>query len=162
MKKSLLALALSSLAFAGSVSQQVPVQINNTGGCAFQGLPATIDLGTIPPSGYATSTGQYATAPVSLNVACTSGINYTVSVASGYSLGSSYILLSKSGTYIRLALYKDSAYTQKLSSANTTIATGTGSGSSQTITVYPRIEGCNSTSCSPGVYTATITLRITY
>ena len=164
MRKVLLVLGLSGLAFAGEVFVDVPITINNTGGCVFDNTPSVIDFGSVPYEAYSKSTTNYDLSPVNISFKCTAGVNYTLSFSGLTSAGGATATLQRSGIseLVGLNIYKDSARTQKITSSNPTIATGTGDGSTQNITIYPRIGGCASSSCPPGTYSRTLTLRITY
>ncbi len=162
MRKVLLALGLSGLAFAGEVFVDVPITINNTGGCVFDNMPSVIDFGSVPYSAYQ-GTNTYNLTPFQVSVKCTNGINYSVSLASGWYIPNNYVRLTQSGIPVRLTFFRDSAYTQQITLANPEITSGTGNGNTQTITVYPRLAGCASFgSCPAGTYSGTVTLRITY
>lgn len=163
MRKVLLVLGLSGLAFAGESFVDVPITINNTGGCVFENMPSVIDFGSVPYGTYNQSTSSYDLPSVNIPVKCSAGINYTLSFTGLTTSGATTTLQRSGGSeLVRLNIYRDSARTQMITSFNSTIATGTGDGTTQNIAIYPRISGCASTSCPPGTYSRTLTLRITY
>lgn len=162
MRKVLLVLGLSGLAFAGESFVDVPITINNTGGCVFENMPSVIDFGSVPWSAYQ-GNSTYNLTPFQISVKCTNGINYSVSLASGWYGANNYVRLTQGSNAVRLTFFRDSAYTQQITNQNRVITSGTGNGNTQTITVYPRLAGCdNFGSCPAGTYSGTVTLRITY
>ncbi len=167
MRKFLLVLGLSGLAFADEVFVDVPITINNTGGCVFDNLPSVIDLGSVPFTAYGLPAGSSVPSdrdPIYIPVKCTAGVNYTLSFTGLTSAGGATAVLQRSSISetVRLYIYRDSARTQTITSTNPTIATGTGDGTTQNIAIYPRISECATSTCPPGTYSRTLTLRITY
>lgn len=163
MRKTLLASIFAlGIAIANQVHVDVPITINHTGGCVFEGLQSTYDFGSVPFTAYTQLTGSYDLPPISFGVKCTAGLNYSVSIPT-YSFGQDALILQRGNdSSVRLGLYRDSGRAQKITGSNPQITSGTGSGSTQTITIYPRLEGCGSSTCSPGTYSKTVTIRITH
>jgi len=162
MRKVLLVLGLSGLAFAGEVFVDVPITINNTGGCVFDNMPSVIDFGSVPFSALQ-GTNTYNLSPFQVSVKCTNGINYSVSIATGWVIPHNYVRLIQGSSWVRLTFFRDSAYTQQITSFDGVIGSNTGNGNTQTFTVYPRLAGCDSWDpCYAGNYSGTFIFRITY
>jgi hypothetical protein len=155
-------LFLSCSAYAGETSISVPVSINYTGGCVITTPPH--DMGsmqaTIPGAGLAAPS-------YTMSFTCSFGTGYTVSQINFVNLANS------NAKTIKATLYKDPGYANAIGSSTPTIATGTGTGSLQTITTYPKIFGYNTGNgactytapnyyCPEDTYSATYTFRIAF
>ncbi|BAN27254.1 Csu type fimbrial protein [Caballeronia insecticola] len=101
-----------------------------------------------------------------LSVACTSNDPYSIALSAGSGSGASVAdrRMTKSGgsEQVRYQLYQNAAYTTPWGDGigGTSAVTGTGSGSSQAITVYARV--LPQTTPSAGNYSDTIIATITY
>ena len=161
MKKVLagITIAAVSLFAAGTTSATVPVTINYTGGCKINNLASSYDLGTIPA--ILNSSGEVMN-PVSFNVLCTDGLNYTVKVNSN-----TYHFTVGNSDY-GMELYADSSLTTKV---GYTGVIRTGTGATENISLYPKVyanSGCNYLSsvgkyaCESGPLTTTIDITLTW
>lgn len=166
MRRKLVALALLSLAgiaTAGETAVDVPVTIQNIGGCSIV-APSSVDLGTV-----ATRDGNVPLNPVAFSVRCTDGVQYDVRLGNaGWSYNS--IELQSGNNVFRIQLYKDAARTQRIQ-PNDSITTGTGNGQEQQITIYTMkgelhpvqgmLPGCGwNNNCQPGTYTGTMQIKV--
>lgn len=97
-----------------------------------------------------------------VSVTCTPDTDYSVSLDGGLAAGTPTARkMSKGGEQITYALYRDSARSQPWGDTiNTDTVSGTGSGSVQLYPVYARVPP--QTTPSPGVYTDTIVVTVTY
>lgn len=101
-----------------------------------------------------------------LTVQCTNTTPYSVALSAGLNAGGAANFASrtmKNGTYsMAYQLYTDSARSTVWGdgTASSSPVTGTGSGSSQTLTIHGRIPSLSG--AVPGTYTDTVTVTITY
>lgn len=107
------------------------------------------------------------TATSSIDVLCTNGIPYAVTVSSGLgTLTSSCTVLDRRmyngtyGAYLDYGLYADGAHTVPLGCDSSNDIDGIGSGSQQSLAVYGRLP--NAQSFQPGNYQDTLTATITF
>ena len=125
---------------------------------------ATLDFG---------STGLLATlidATTTLSVTCTNTTPYSVGLDNGANFSTTRRMRQgATANYIGYALYTDSGRTNAwtTASSSTTCTTtnscslGTGNGAAQSITVYGRVPALG-TAPTPGAYTDTVTITVTY
>lgn len=96
-----------------------------------------------------------------LGVTCTPGTAYTVGLNNGLSgtgpTARRMMLGSRSVVY---GLYKDAARSQPWGNSGGTLTSGTGAGTAQNLTVYGRVPA--QTTPSPGTYTDTVVVTVTY
>jgi spore coat protein U-like protein len=98
-----------------------------------------------------------------VNPQCSNALPYTVSLGGGLTGASDPTKrkMAKGGEQITYGLYRDSARSQPWgSTVGTNTVAGTGTGLSQSITVYGRVP--SQTTGSPGTYSDTIVLTVTY
>ena len=98
-----------------------------------------------------------------LSVQCSSGAPYTVSLSGGNSGATdpTQRKMSFSSSTITYGLYRDSAHSQPWgSTVGTNTASGTGTGSSQNLTVYGSVPA--QTTPGPGTYSDSIIATVTY
>jgi hypothetical protein len=129
MKKFLIAIAIGTVAFAGTTSTTVPVTINYTGGCKISNLATTYDLGSIPTI---LESGGMAMNPIKFDMVCTSGLGYKIKV------GSNAYKMVAGGTDYGVDLYLDSAFTERID-AFTGVARN-GNGVIETVTLFPKVR----------------------
>jgi spore coat protein U-like protein len=99
----------------------------------------------------------------SIIVTCTNALPYTIALDGGLSGASNPTqrVMSQASQNITYGLYRDSARAQPWGdSAGTNTAAGTGSGLAQTVTVYGRVPA--QTTPSPGTYSDTVVVTISY
>lgn len=112
--------------------------------------------------------GNYSSSQVdqtgTIAVVCTNGTAYNVGLDAGTGSGATTTtrkLTGSGGGTLNYALYRDSGRTTNWGSTiGTDTQTGTGSGLTQTLTVYGRIAA--SQTPLAGVYTDTVTVTLTY
>jgi spore coat protein U-like protein len=99
----------------------------------------------------------------SVTATCTSGTTYTISLNGGTTNAAPTARkMTKGAETVTYGLYKDTNRSQPWGDANTPGSTvaGTGTGSAQLLTVYGRVPP--QTTPSPGVYTDTVVVTLTY
>jgi spore coat protein U-like protein len=160
---------LTGMAFVGgpaaatTTTQQFQVQLQIQAQCVIN-TTATLDFGTagvLGGAGGSTNTDQSAT----LKVQCTNSTTYDIGLDAGTTSGGlvSQRLLNNSSTSetIKYNLYTDSGRaTIWGNTVGTDTVHATGSGAQQTYTIYGRVPGQNTP--TPGTYTDTITVTVTY
>jgi spore coat protein U-like protein len=145
-------LALSAVqANAATATSNLAVTLNINALCAVGA--GTLDFGTNSNLGGAANidaTGSFA-------VTCTSGATYNTTLGNGgnYS-GSSRRLINGAANYVNYSLYSDSGRTTPWA----TVA-GTGTGASQTVSVYGRIPS-GQANAAIGAYTDSVLITVTY
>ncbi|WP_413776898.1 spore coat protein U domain-containing protein [Mesorhizobium sp. AR07] len=98
-----------------------------------------------------------------VSITCTPGNAYTVALSNGLTgTGPTGRLMTLGGESVTYGLYKDTNRTQPWGDPSTPGSTvsGTGSGAAQNVTVYGRVPP--QTTPSPGVYSDTIIVTVTY
>lgn len=99
----------------------------------------------------------------SVTATCTPGTTYTISLNGGTTNGAPTARkMSKGAETVTYGLYKDTNRLQPWGDANTPGSTvaGTGTGTAQALTVYGRVPA--QTTPSPGTYTDTVVVTLTY
>jgi len=162
MRKNILAVTLmvglTTAAFAGSTSTTVPVTIDYTQGCDVKNIKSNYDLGVIPA---VQKNGGVMMNPISFQVACSSGLSYTIKTNSNnYSMKA-----DGTGSTYKMVFYTDASKTTELPSHRT------GTGEYETIDLYPNVygySGCSYDSatkvriCDAGSLTASVDLTISW
>ena len=152
----------SKVAQAATTTANMTVQLTVTASCTVNA--ATLDFG---------STGLLAALinqTTTLSVTCTNTTPYSVGLDNGANFSATRRMRQgATANYIGYALYTDSgrtnAWTTASSSTTCTTANscslGTGNGSAQSITVYGQVPALG-TAPTPGAYTDTVTITVTY
>jgi spore coat protein U-like protein len=99
----------------------------------------------------------------SVTATCTAGTPYTISLGPGSAnAGPTARKMVKGAEAVTYGLYKDTTRSQPWGDANTAGSTvaGTGTGSAQVLTVYGRVPP--QTTPTPGTYTDTVVVTLTY
>lgn len=113
---------------------------------------------------FGTYTGVAATSTSTVTVTCTNTTPYNIGFSSGLATGATVTtrkMTGPSSSLLSYALYQDSARSVNWGqTVGTDTVSGTGNGSSQTITAYGAIPA--SQYVNPGAYSDTITATITY
>jgi|HubBroStandDraft_6_1064221.scaffolds.fasta_scaffold117093_3 spore coat protein U-like protein len=160
---------LTGLAFVGgpavasTTSQQFQVQLQIQAQCVIN-TTATLNFGTagvLGGAGGSTNTDQSAT----LNVQCTNSTTYDIGLDAGTTTGGvvSQRLLNNGSTSetIKYNLYTNAGRSVIWgNTVSTDTVHATGNGAQQTYTIYGRVPGQNTP--TPGTYTDTITVTVTY
>lgn len=135
-----------------SVSQQMQVTLEVLKSCAF----TTGDMGFAQHKSSETSA---VTAQTTLDVTCSKGTAYKLTTAND-----TRELKPKDNASgaapIPYTLYSDSAYSSPLST--TTALSGTGTGNTDSVTVYGRIDAGALKNAAAGEYADTVTLNLEY
>ena len=148
---------------------------NSWGGTATGTLSVTanvVDTCTVAASGNLLAFGAYTGAVNntngSLSLTCTDGDTYTVALNIGTGSGASFanrVLTNPSpaGT-MNYNIYTTSARTTVWGDGTGTTATvpGTGTGALQTLTVFGQIPAGQTATVTPGNYTDTVTITVTF
>jgi spore coat protein U-like protein len=159
------AMIVASHAQAGTATANLTVQITITASCTINA--ATLDFGSNPGTNLLASNVD---ATASLSVTCTSGSPYSIGMDNGANASSGQRRM-KNGTtnFINYNLFTDSLRTAPwtTASSNTVCTTtnscvlGTGTGASQSVTIYGRVPIVASAPAS-GAYTDTVVMTVTY
>ncbi|HEX3116196.1 MAG TPA: spore coat U domain-containing protein [Bradyrhizobium sp.] len=167
----LLTIVSASIAFAASGSTIVQaatatanmaVQLTVTASCTINA--ATLDFGN------ATLLATLIDATTTLSVTCTNTTPYSIGLDNGANFSSTRRMRQgATANYIGYAIYTDSARTNAWTTASSSTACtsanscflGTGNGSAQSISVYGRVPALG-TAPTPGSYTDTVTMTVTY
>jgi len=139
-----------------TATASIAVSASVLSSCGVTALP--LAFGTYSPTQSTNTTAQ-----TSVVVTCTNGTPYNVGLNAGGGTGASVttrVMTSGSNT-LTYSLYQDSGYSTVWGNTiGSNTVTGTGSGLSQTITVYGSITALQS--APSGSYTDTITVSMTY
>ncbi len=156
------ALSGSTVVQAATATANMTVQLTVTASCSINA--ATLDFGN------AGLLAALIDATTTLSVTCTNTTPYSVGLDNGVNFSSTRRMRQgATANYIGYAIYTDSgrtnAWTTASSSTTCSAANscflGTGNGSAQSITVYGRVPALG-TAPTPGAYTDTVTMTITY
>lgn len=112
---------------------------------------------------FGTYSGSQLDATTTVDVTCTNTTPYNIGLNAGTGTGAtvSSRKMTAGSTTLNYALYSDSGHaTNWGNTVGTDTVTGTGTGASQSLTVYGRIAG--SQTSAPGSYADTITVTVTY
>ena len=135
---------------AGTATATMTVTTSVLPACSVSGAP--VAFGTYVQMSTASQHSS-----VTLN--CSTGVDYAVALDEGaQGDGSTRRMARADGATIAYDLYRDAAHQQRWSSGGAG-ATGTGSGSAQSIPVYARILP---TSAPAGTYSDNVTITVTY
>jgi len=97
----------------------------------------------------------------SISLTCTANLPYTVSLNGGLSNSPPAARrMTRSGAGVTYGLYRDTNRANVWGSAAGQIASGTGNGSAQTLTVYGRVPAQNTP--APGLYSDTVVVTVNY
>lgn len=145
-------------AFAQTDTTTFDVTIEIESSCSIDTPAATdVDFSTVA------STATDVTATGQLNVNCTPGTSYTVSLDEGSNAGGGGIAARNMASGVNLVayqLYSDAGLTQVWGETiGTDTVAGTGTGAVQALSVYGEVPSANSPA---GTYTDTITATITF
>lgn len=153
-------IALCSTSFAGTATGTLSVTAN------------VVDTCTVAASGNLLAFGAYTGAVNntngSLSLTCTDGDTYTVALNIGTGSGASFtnrVLTNPSpaGT-MNYNIYTTSGRTTVWGDGTGSTATvaGTGTGATQTLTAYGQIPAGQTATVTPGNYTDTVTITVTF
>ena len=156
------AIALAALGFAfataqaATVTNSMPVKITIQNACnVTTTAPTTLDFGTQGP--LVANIDQTST----ITVTCTNLAPYNVGLNGGVSGSVTARTMLNGTTPVNYSLFRDSARTLNWgNTVGTDTLAGTGSGSSQAVTVYGRVPP--QTTPAAGVYTDNVTVTVTY
>lgn len=113
---------------------------------------------------FGTYSGTQLTGTATMQVICGSGVGYTVSLDAGVGSGattSNRLMTNAGSATLKYSLYRDSGMTLNWGNVQgTDTVAGSGTGATQTITIYGKLPG--SQSATTGTYTDTVTATITY
>jgi spore coat protein U-like protein len=141
---------------ATTTTASVAVSASVLSSCGVTALP--LAFGTYSPAQSTNTTAQ-----TSVVVTCTNGTPYNVGLNAGGGTGASVTtrVMSSGSNTLTYSLYQDSGYSTVWGNTiGTNTVTGTGSGLSQTITVYGSVTALQA--APAGSYTDSITVSMTY
>jgi spore coat protein U-like protein len=158
-------LGSAALAQAGTATANMAVQITITASCTINAttLDFLSNAGTVLVS-------SNVDAQANVSVTCTSGSPYSIGMNNGANASASQRRMISGGNFLNYNLYTDTARTAAWTTTTQTASCtggagtcvlGTGTGSSQSVTIYGRVPSIG-TAPPPGTYTDTVTMTITY
>jgi spore coat protein U-like protein len=164
MKKTIVSYALAAvgvltLGLATNVANATTI---NTSVAVSATVVATCTI-TANPLAFGNYTGVVKTATTNLSVTCTNTTPYNVGLDAGTTSGSTVTNRSmvNGGVKLNYQLTKDSGYTTNWgNTVGTDTASGAGTGSAQSLTIYGQIPA--SQYVTPGSYTDTVTASVIY
>jgi spore coat protein U-like protein len=150
-------------AAATTTSQQFQVQLQIVAQCVINST-ATLNFGSIGVLAGANQSGVN-DQTTTVAVQCTNTTPYNIGLDTGTTTGGStttrLLLNSSTNETVQYKLFQDSGHTTNWgNTVNTDTQSATGNGASQTYTIYGRIPAQNTP--TPGSYTDTITVTVTY
>lgn len=151
-----LALAVMGVtaAQAGTDTANMNVRVTITATCDIHSVsPADVNFGSI------LSSATDADAVGTLNVNCTQGTDYRIGLDDGQNASGGSRRMVKGSDSVAYDLYLDAARSNRWGGGTSDSAAGTGSGSSQAISVYGRIATANSPA---GNYSDVVVATVTY
>lgn len=160
--------ALASLGLAGALALGTALTpaYGATGTATFQ-VTATVSASCLISAtnlSFGAYTGSVMTAASTLSVDCTTNTPYNIGLNAGTSAGATVTtraMTGPGGATLAYALYRDGGYTQNWgNTVGTDTVAGTGTGATQTLTVYGQMPAGQLV--APGGYTDTITATISY
>ncbi len=139
---------------AGTDTANLNVKVTITATCDIHSVsPGDVDFGSVPSS----ATDVDTTGTLSVN--CTSGTDYVIGLDDGQNASGSVRRMVKGSDHVAYELYKDGARTTRWGNDPASGLGGTGSGSTQTLSVYGRIASANSPA---GDYSDVVVATVTY
>jgi len=151
-------LGLSAPALAGTASSNLTVNTTVTANC-------TISTTAVAFGAINTLSAANTDATGTVAVTCTSGAPWSIGAGAGTGTGATLSVrkLTSGANVLNYALYTDSARTTIWGDgvAPTVKYSGTGSGASQTSTIYARVPGSQSTAPT-GSYADTVAVTVTF
>ena len=150
--------AFPAAALADTANADLTVEATVQANCTVS--TSELDFGTVNPLSGANVNGTGG-----ITVTCTNGTGWTASADVGDGSGANYSArrLTSGSNTLNYNLYTDGTYATVWGddSGATDLLSGTGNGSAQNRTVYGRI-GSGQTSASPGSYSDTVSVTISY
>ncbi len=151
------ATATGSLSVTATLAASCTVNTSTTGTTT----NAVLNFGTITSMAANIDASTSSTGGSKVTVLCSNGTAWTIAMNSGNNVsGTQRRMTGGSSEYVPYNLYSDSARTTAIG-INTTALSGTGSGALQSYDIYGRIPA-GSTLATPGTYTDTVTMTLTY
>lgn len=147
----LAALAAAVSAHAGSVSANATVSVNYSGACTLAVANPTVS--------YA---GEDTSATANVTVNCTTGLPYALTADGGQSAQGELRRAQSGSDFIAYRLFKDSGLAQEVGVTTNTVATGTGTGSEQTVSPYYAVKLADNGSAATGTYADTLGYTLTF
>ena len=155
---------LSGKVQAGTATANLTVQMTINASCTVS--TATL---TFPPTAGTSLTATAVTGTTTMQVNCTNTSPYSIGMGQGANYSAGTNRMASSGNYLPYGLYVDGAYTHPWTTGatNSSCTTtndcylGTGNGSAQTISIYGQVP-TTATAPTPGTYTDTVTMTVTY
>lgn len=122
---------------------------------------AVLNFGTVTSMASDIDTGTSSAGGNKITVLCSNGTAWTIAMNAGNNVsGSQRRMAGGISEYIPYNLYSDSSRSTAIN-INTSALSGTGTGTLQSFDIYGRIPA-GSTLVSPGNYTDTVTMTLTY
>jgi spore coat protein U-like protein len=118
---------------------------------------------TVPSINFGTYSGSQLTQTGTINVTCTNGAAYWISLNAGLGTGATVTtrIMNAGSATLHYSLYRDSGYSLVWGiTQGTNTVSGTGTGSQQNITVYAMMPA--SQPLTVGSYSDTVTATINY
>jgi spore coat protein U-like protein len=156
---------IGATAQAGTATANLTVQMTVTASCTINA--ATLDFGTNPGTNLISANVDTST---TVSVTCTNTAPYSIGMDNGANVsGSQRRMKNGVSNFLNYNLYTDAgrtnAWTTAASSSTCTTASscalGTGNGAAQSVNIYGRVPTV-ATAPTPGAYTDTVVMTITY
>jgi spore coat protein U-like protein len=150
--------ALPGAAWAGTATSSLSVSATVTSNCTVS--TSAVGFGSINPL-----SGSNTDATGGITVTCTNGTPWTAAAGVGGGTGATFAsrLMTAGANTLTYSLYTNSGRTTVWGDGSGTTATvgNTGTGSSQSVTIYGRVPS-GQISAPPGSYADTVTVTVTY
>jgi spore coat protein U-like protein len=163
MNRKIFAAATAVIAFAAAASQPAAASTASATMSVSATVLATCTV-TSTPLAFGNYSGATLNQTATVGVFCTNGTTYTVALGNGSGTGATAAARLMSGTggsTLSYSIYSDSARSSVWgSTTGTNTVSGTGNGALQSITAYGAIPA--SQAPSPGIYSDTVTVTLTY
>jgi spore coat protein U-like protein len=156
MIRATIAFCLASPAFAQTASSNMSVSATVIKVCI-------VSAGTLDFGNYNASSMSANTSTATIAVTCTNSTTYEVALDAGGGSGGTTTTrrLSAGGDTLQYQLFRDSGYSQNWgNTSGSDVAAGAGTGAAINLTVYGRIAAGQYR--TPGAYTDTVTVTVTY
>jgi spore coat protein U-like protein len=153
----LMALAPTGAAFAGSTTGTLPVTATISNSCTF-GTISPLAFGAYDPAVANASGGTDLAASTTFAMTCTNGAAISINLDNGLHASGGSRFMASGANNLQYAVYQDPSHTTVWD--NLTAENTTGTGSSQSISVYGVIPKGQSE--PNGSYSDTVTITLTY
>jgi len=149
----LLAALLPVHAWAATATTTFTVSATVLSICTVAALP--LNFGNYDPT-----SGSALDGTTTVTATCTLSLPYTIGLDNGVNASGSQRRMALLTAFLNYELYKDASRTQRWGNSGAELASGTGNGLAQNLTVYGRVAGGQAVAA--GAYVDVITVTITF